>query len=313
LLVKQHRKEVHAVMRGRSTWTKAQIMRQLPLIAIAGMCALLGVSAWFLPTATLPLIIGGVALASALYSWPTRLDTPVREPLSVLELPFRLAQDGEIFTRHQALTELLWQTSRRADPIFRQLALEQLDEVVARTRGTAAGTFVYSGTETWRMVYEHLLRSPGLYRYRSVAWVQNPLYWQDEPGRKSLAVNFELAASGQLEIERVVIIQDELWPSREVWPVAPLRQWLAEQHHYGIRLFCVRASALAQEADLIGDIGIYGVRALGRQELDEQCRTVHFSLTFDDAELAAAEERWRRLIIYAESWSRYLDRFDLPG
>ena len=33
--------------------------------------------------------------------------------------------------------------------------------------------------------------------------------------------------------------------------------------------------------DLLADFGIYGDRAVGTQELDEQSRTVRFTLSFD--------------------------------
>jgi len=177
----------------------------------------------------------------------------------------------------------------------------------------AEGTFVFEGTETWRIVYERLLRSPGLHLYRSVAWVKNANYWQDEPGRKSMAVNFDLHAAERLNIERIAIIADELWPAGEVWPTELLRQWLNEQHIRGIWVKFVRHSALEQEPDLIADIGIYGSRALGVQELDEQCRTVRFTLTFDFASVATAEDRWKRLAVYAESFAGYLDRYEMPG
>ena len=88
----------------------------------------------------------------------------------------------------------------------------------------------------------------------------------------------------RLNIERIAIIADELWPNGEVWPTELLRQWLHEQHARGIWIKFVRQSALAHEPDLIADIGIYGSRALGIQELDEQCRTVRFTLTFDFAQ-----------------------------
>ena len=76
----------------------------------------------------------------------------------------------------------------------------------------------------------------------------------------------------------------------------------------GIWVKIVRESALRQEPDLIADIGIYGSRALGTQELDEQCRTVRFVLSFDFAKVTEAEARWNRLSVYAKSYSGYLDR-----
>jgi len=232
---------------------------------------------------------------------------------SALEATLQLAGDREVFDRYQRLSDSLLRISQQRDSIFREIALEHLDDVVRRAGTVAEGTFVFEGTETWRIVYERLLRSPGLHLYRSVAWVKNAKYWQDEPGRKSMAVNFELHEGERLNIERIAIIADELWQDGEVWPAELLRQWLHEQHTRGIWIKFVRQSALANEPDLIADIGIYGSRALGIQELDEQCRTVRFTLTFDFSSVATAEERWKRLAVYAESFAGYLDRYDMPG
>ncbi len=233
--------------------------------------------------------------------------------MSHLETPFLLARDADMFQRYRAVSESLLKASRNPDPIFREIVLEHLDELVRRTATIAEGTFVFEGTETWRLVYERLLRSPGLHLYRSVAWVKNANYWQDEPGRKSMAVNFELHEGERLNIERIAIIADELWPVGDVWPAELLRQWLHEQHARGIWIKFVRQSALAKEPDLIADIGIYGSRALGIQELDEHCRTVRFTLTFYYTSVAAAEDRWKRLAVYAESFAGYLDRYEMPG
>jgi hypothetical protein len=242
-----------------------------------------------------------------------RLTASNRQQPSLLETPFLLAHDAEVFERYRAVTESLFKVSRNSDTIYREIALEHLDELVRRAATIAEGTFVFEGTETWRIVYERLLRSPGLHLYRSVAWVKNANYWQDEPGRKSMAVNFELHEAERLNIERIAIIADELWPVGDVWPAELLRQWLHEQHASGIWVKLVRQSALAQEPVLIADIGIYGSRALGIQELDEQCRTVRFTLTFDFTSVANAEERWKRLAVYAESFAGYLDRYEMPG
>lgn len=232
---------------------------------------------------------------------------------SLLEAPFRLAHDTKVFERYRRVTDSLLTVSRHSDPIYREIAVEHLDESIRQLAKIADGTFVFEGTETWRIVYERLLRSPGLHLYRSVAYVKNAGYWQDEPGRKSMAVNFELHDAEQLNIERIAIIADELWPIGDVWPTEVLRQWLHEQHAHGIWIKFVRESSLAKEPDLIGDIGIYGSRAWGVQELDELCRTVRFTLTFDFGQVSAAEDRWKRLAVYAESWSSYLDRYEIPG
>jgi hypothetical protein len=203
--------------------------------------------------------------------------------------------------------------SQQRDVIYRAVALEHLDDLVRRADLVAQGTFVFEGTETWRLVYERLLRSPGLHRYRSVAWVRSPHYWQDEPGRKSLAVNYELVESQRLKIERIVILDDALWPATETWPVEPVRQWLHEQFAHGIEVRFVRTSQLAQEDDLLADCGLYGSRALGVQQLDDRGQTERFTLRFELQAVVDAEARWNRLAVYAESWANYLDRYELPG
>lgn len=233
--------------------------------------------------------------------------------LSTLETPFRLASDFEMFVRYEQLAASLLAISAQSDNIYRAAALEHLDDLVRQTHRVAQGTFVFEGTETWRLIYERLLRSPGLHCYRSVACVRSLHYWQDEPGRKSLAVNFEMVESRRLTIERIVIIDDELWPARETWPVESLRQWLHEQFVRGIDLFYVRESELRHEPDLLTDCGLYGSRAYGVQQLDDRGQTERFTLFFDLQAVQAAEARWCRLAVYAESWKNYLDRYELPG
>ena len=268
------------------------------VLPLAGLTGLIG------------LLVSGI-LGLSLALW--RRLTQQASTLSTLETPFRLASDFEMFVRYEQLAASLLTISMQPDVIYRAVALEHLDDLVRRARLVAQGTFVFEGTETWRLVYERLLRSPGLHRYRSVAWIRTPDYWQDEPGRKSLAVNFELVEAQRLRIERIVIIDDPLWPVRETWPVEPVRQWLHEQFVRGIDLRYVRLSELTHEADLLADCGLYGSRALGVQQLDDHGQTERFTLVFDIQAVLDAEARWSRLAIYAESWKSYLDRYEFPG
>ena len=281
-------------------------------LAIVGATLLL-LGFWLLPGNAVTVIVGLLVCVFAATSSRGTISVGDLSQQNTFEKLLRLARDEEVSACHLAILDSHLAISRNLDSIYREIALEHLDDLARRASAIADGTFVFEGTETWRIVYERLLRSPGLHLYRSVAWVKNANYWQDEPGRKSMAVNFELNDAEQLNIERIAIIADDLWPAGEVWPVESLRQWLHEQHARGIWLKFVRQSALANEADLIADIGIYGSRALGTQELDEQCRTSRFTLTFDFAQVSAAEERWKRLAVYAESWSGYLDRYEMPG
>ena len=58
----------------------------------------------------------------------------------------------------------------------------------------------------------------------AVAWVWTAGYWQNRPGRQSLATNF--AAHHGLLIEWVVILPAALWPAGAVLPADAIRPWV---------------------------------------------------------------------------------------
>jgi hypothetical protein len=70
----------------------------------------------------------------------------------------------------------------------------------------------------------------------------------------------------------------------------------------------VRKSQLETEPKLICDFGIYGERAVGYQNVDEQGRTTRYVLRFAREAVEAAEVLWRQLDLYAISWDEMLDR-----
>lgn len=282
----------------------------LTIVVVSGLTILL--VGLLLPLLALVMLIGLLVSLLLGLAVTDRLQSRLRNS-PLLETPLLLAHDADIFDRYKELTWALLQVSKRRDPIYHQIAVEHLDELLTRAKGIADGTFTFEGTETWRIVYERLLRSPGLLWYRSTAWIRHRDYWQDEPGRKSMAVNFELNDAERLNIERIAIIADELWPADEFWPTERIRQWLHEQHVRGIWIKFVRESALKNERELVADVGMYGARAVGIQELDAECRTIRFTLSFDFNQVAAAEDRWNRLAVYAESFANYLDRYETPG
>lgn len=128
-----------------------------------------------------------------------------------------------------------------------------------------------------------------------------------------MQLNFELTDKGTPNIERIAILPDHLWPAGERFPVEPLHHWIDEQQKRGISLRLVRQSTLAGESDLLVDLGIYGTRAVGFQELDDQGRTVRFTLSFDFPELLAAEQRWKRLSVYSTAYRNLLSGSSRPG
>jgi len=259
-----------------------------------------------LHTATVYIAVVATLLAAvALVVW-TRLERLMLAD----ELPgmtLAVAGDAAAFSLFQSLGRSLRGMSANQDPIYRELALDRMRRISEEASAVAAGRIEFVGTEAWRQAYEQLLRSRGLYRYRSVAYARTPNYWQDEPGRQSMRINYETAASG-LMIERIVIVPDAFWPVGELEPVEPFAKWLDAQVTGGVWIAVVRDSLLEGDPDLLTDFGLYGNRAVGFQQVDDHGRTVHFSLSFDFGELLAAERRWDRLQVYATSYERLLEK-----
>src|SRR5947209_4887895 len=201
------------------------------------------------------------------------------EAVDRLSVPLALAAQPDLYPHYVGITGSLVALAKTGDPALREIAALKLTSMAAQVREMAEGTVVFSG-EGWRAVYERILGSPDLKRYRSAAWVRSSEYWQDAPGRQSMRVNFDAAARGVL-IERVVILPDALWPKEAVLPAEAIRPWVEEQHNHGLWIMLARESEVAREPDLLCDLGIYGERAVGVQDLDEQARTVRFTLRFD--------------------------------
>ncbi|MCY2965531.1 MAG: hypothetical protein NT069_18190 [Planctomycetota bacterium] len=229
------------------------------------------------------------------------------EVIQSLSVPLSLASDPELFEQYQNISAGLTALARRTDPILRRIALLKFSSVAEQIEGLAAGKIVFSLTEGWRTVYEELLRSPDVREYRSVAWVRSPEYWQDEPAQQSMRVNFESAQRG-VAIERIVILRDELWPREQRLPAPSILSWIEDQHNHGVCVSLVRESELSREPDLLTDMGIYGDRAVGVQELDEKCRTLRFTLNLDPNAMELADARWRQILLYSKSFASLVDQ-----
>lgn len=204
------------------------------------------------------------------------------------------------------LTRLLAEFASQSDEILQQAAVAKLAAVQEDVRHLAQGQLVFSATEAWRATYEQLLHDPDLHRYQSVAWLRNEDYWQDVPGRQSMQLNFDLLQQG-VPIERILILCDFFWPFGAERPAADICDWIDEQYFRGMWIGLVRESALESEPELLCDFGIYGNRATGLLELDEQCRTTRFTFDFSPEALRLAEERWKRLALYAIPYENLLD------
>jgi hypothetical protein len=253
-------------------------------------------------------------LAGLFLSYLAQDDQRERQRCEVIErlaVPLSLAPDRELYAQYLAICQALTALAGKDDPILRQTALLKLASVVSQVQSLAGGTIVFSLTESWRTVYEQLLRSPGIRKYRSVAWVKTADYWEDPPGRQSMQVNFEAAHRG-VHIERIVILPHVLWPQEQLLPSPAILPWIEEQHNHGLWIMLVREAELTREPDVLCDFGIYGDRAVGTQELDAHARTLRFTLEFSGEAVRLAEDRWQRVSLYAVSLRSLLDRLP-PG
>lgn len=218
--------------------------------------------------------------------------------LSRLRIPIALADSPRLFEIYSQFGEKLAAISTQDDEILREFALLKLTSIDRQLEQLSRGEVVFSTTESWRTVYEQVLSSQELGTYRSIAWVKSPTYWQDVPGQKSMELNFRRIRDG-LPIERIVIVRETLWPENEGLAEG-VREWLEHQQKNGVTVSVARESALTREPDLKVDCGIYGDRAVGVQELDENSRTVRFSLYFEESIVRLFDDRWDRLKLYAE-------------
>jgi len=51
---------------------------------------------------------------------------------------------------------------------------------------------------------------------------------------------------------------------------------------------------------LVSDFGIYGSIATGEHEMDERCRTLRFTLSFDPRDIELARQRWERIELFSK-------------
>lgn len=250
-------------------------------------------------------ILGGLFL-----SYLAQDDQRERQRTEVIErlaVPLTLAPDRQLYAQYLAICQALTELAGKDDAILRQTALLKLASIVSQVQSLAGGTIVFSLTESWRSVYEQLLLSPDIRKYRSVGWVKTADYWQDQPGRQSMQVNFEAVHRG-VHIERIVVLPHTLWPQGQLLPSPDILPWIEEQHNHGLWITLVREAHVTREPDLLGDFGIYGDRAVGVQELDAHSRTLRFTLEFSAQAVQLGEDRWRRISLYATSLRSLLDQ-----
>lgn len=247
-----------------------------------------------------------VAIALIVFAINKRSQRP--EQPDLLRTMCDLAPDRPIAELHRSIAGSLLRITQQRDPVLRQLAEARLASAADEFQLLGDATVIFNSTESWRVAYEQLLRSPGLHLYRSVSYIESDKYWQDAPGRQSTQLNLELHDARQINVERIAIIADHLWPTEDLFPCELIHSWLDEQHRYGIWLQLIRESKLAGDTDLLVDFGIYGTRATGKQTADPSGQTVQFVLDFNFSSVKAAESKWSRLAVYATSYRDLLDQ-----
>jgi hypothetical protein len=225
----------------------------------------------------------------------------------VRALPKSLVCDSQFFEHFRLFAESLNAASHIPDPVFRTAALQQLSSLGQSLQELGTGTLTFENTESWRIIYEQILRSKIVYSYKSVAWVRDLDYWQDEPGQKSIRLNHELASRQQISMERIFILQDALWPTGTEHRDSKVTALLKENVRSKIKVFVIRESSLCNDQDLLADFGIYGSHAVGYQVLDGRHRTHRFTIQFNFDAVALAEQRWKRLLAYAIPFNENLE------
>lgn len=228
------------------------------------------------------------------------LELQQKDLLESLEIPTAIAKRSRLYAEFLAIRRAFTQLVHFEHPILEEIAALKLASVNQELQSLTAGRIQFTRTETWRLVYEQLLLHHRLASYRSVAWVRSDAYWQDTPGLQSMEINY-LALGRGMRIERIFILSDALLLDGQRRPRQPIHDWILDQAAHGIDVRWVLESELESESHLIGDFGIYGDTAVGEQFLDDRCRTLHFTLSFDPREIDLARARWERLELFSIS------------
>ena len=226
--------------------------------------------------------------------------------LSLLRVPTALVDEPDLFHVQQDFSLSLVRLAKQSDAILRECVVVKLFGMLEQLREFSHGCLTFTATEAWRDVYERVLRTGGIDRYQSVAWVRTEDYWRDVPGEQSLRMNLELSRQG-ISVERILVICDFLWPPGAQAPSKEIREWIEPQYEQGIDIRLVRESDLFDQQDFLLDFGIYGDRATGTLYLDDQARTQRFELHFDKQSIELARDRWKRLKVYTVSYGTLLD------
>jgi hypothetical protein len=204
------------------------------------------------------------------------------------EISQKIAQNPNVKEFYDSTIQPFCEIFAVKDDVFIDLVKSRLNEFRLQLATEFAMGTISFRAEAWRVPYRNILNQPDMKVYKSVAWVKSEDYWQDQTGKSSIQFNYELIKSGK-EIERIFIVRDSVWNSSKI------RNWIREQKDKGIKIAVAREGLIPVEEDLMYDMGIYGERAVGYQNLDENCRTTSFQLHFNKSRVEKANELFEKL------------------
>ena len=251
-------------------------------------------------------IIGGLALEILGHQ---NADEKKLESLDLLIRASRgIAKDLPMAQEFEKIVEGIQASLNIESELFQELAVEQLAAVGKQTEQLGRGVITFNETEAWRIAYEKVLRSKEVSRYYSVSLIRSTDYWQDEPGKRSIALNYQLQDEKRLNTERIAIMSESVWARLADRPKSPIFEWLLDQYTNGIWTELVRESSIIDEPDLLLDCGRYSDVAVGYQYLDSKSRTTRFTLSFNSADIEAAKQQWERLTLFSISMKQLLDQ-----
>lgn len=251
-------------------------------------------------------ILGGLALE--IFEDQNTKDQQLESLELLIRASRRLAKDSPMSREFEKIVDGIQASSNIESELFRELAIEELARIGQQTELLGRGIITFDETEAWRVAYERILRSPLVSRYFSVSLIRSADYWQDEPGKRSIELNYQLQDEKRLNVERIAIISASIWPDESDRPNSPIFEWLLDQYSNGIWTELVRETSVIDEPDLLVDSGRYSDLAVGCQFLDSKSRTSKFTLSFNKADIEAAKQRWQRLSLYSISMKQILDQ-----
>ena len=225
------------------------------------------------------------------------------EKFSTLEEQNRIAttirQNPTTWSFYQNTIPSITAATEFENDVYKTLFGQVVNDFNMQLSMLASGSFEFRG-ESWRRPWQQLLSQENVTFYRSAALVKSPGYWQDQPGKSSIAFNESISSS--VQTKRIFVIWDELWHDEK------LRQWILNQKNSGIEVAVVRRSEIPREEDLLHDFGIYGDKAVGYQFLTEDGTTDRFELHFGREMHANTSDRFSKLELYAtpETTEAYL-------